>query len=218
MVVGGNFVMAYNSKTACKLTGITKRQIDYWDSSHLIKPSIQEAGGRGTVRLYSFEDLVQIVVVKKLKGQGITLQKIRKSIRYLQKNFPEVDKPLAQLKFITDGEAIFILTKDKKVILDTLGKGQLVISLAIGQIIEELKGEVANISKEKKYDVTVGRKKFGVVLHPDNEDGGYWVECPELPGCDSQGDTIEEALEMIKDAISGHLEILDEEQKARLSA
>ncbi|MHB1325242.1 MAG: MerR family transcriptional regulator [Thermoleophilia bacterium] len=210
--------MAYNSKTACKLTGITKRQIDYWDSTHLIKPSIQEAGGRGTVRLYSFEDLVQLAVVKKLKDQGIKLQKIRKSIIYLRKNFPEVKKPLARLKFITDGETIFILTQDKKVILDTLARGQLVFSLAIGQIIEALKGEVENISEEKKYDVKIGRKKYEVVLYPDHEDGGYLVECPELPGCESQGDTVEEALEMIRDAIQGHLEILAEDQQARLSA
>lgn len=210
--------MAYNSKTACKLTYITKRQIDYWDSTHLIKPSIQEASGRGTVRLYSFEDLVQLAVVKKLKAQGITLQKIRKSIIYLRKNFPEIKKPLAQLKFITDGETIFMLTQDNKVILDTLAKGQLVFSLAIGQIIEALRGEVENISEEKKYDVKVGRKKYEVVLYPDHEDGGYLVECPELPGCESQGDTVEEALEMIKDAIQGHLEILAEDQQARLSA
>lgn len=210
--------MAYNSKTACKLTGITKRQIDYWDSTHLIKPSIQEAGGRGTIRLYSFEDLVQLAVVKKLKDQGITLQKIRKSIFYLKKNFPEIKKPLSQLKFITDGETIFTLTNDNKVILDTLAKGQLVFSLAIGQIIETLKGEVESISEEKKYVIKVCRKKIEVILYPDHEDGGYWVECPGLPGCESQGDTIEEALEMIKDAIRGHLEIIEEDKKARLSA
>jgi predicted RNase H-like HicB family nuclease len=39
------------------------------------------------------------------------------------------------------------------------------------------------------------------------------VECPSLPGCSSQGDTVEEALEMIKDAIDGHLEVLAEDQK-----
>lgn len=210
--------MAYNSKTVCKLIGITKRQIDYWDRTHLVKPSIQDAGGRGSIRLYSFEDLVQLAVVKKLKDQGITLQKIRKSLIYLRKNFTEIKKPLAQLKFITDGETIFVLTKDKKVILDTLAKGQLVFSLAIGQIIETLKGEVENISEEKKYGVKVGRQKYEVVLYPDHEDGGYSVECTEFHGCESQGDTVEEALEMIKDAIRGHLEVLEEDRREKLSA
>jgi antitoxin HicB len=43
-----------------------------------------------------------------------------------------------------------------------------------------------------------------VVLHPD-EDGGYWVEVPSLPGCISEGDTRDEALENIKDAIEGYI-------------
>jgi predicted RNase H-like HicB family nuclease len=49
------------------------------------------------------------------------------------------------------------------------------------------------------------------------EDGGYWVECPEVPGCVSQGYTVEEALAMIKDAIKGCLEVLSEKKKKRTS-
>jgi len=202
--------LAYNSKTVCKLVGISKRQIGYWDETHLIKPSVQEAGGRGSVRLYSFADLVQLAVVKSLIDQGISLQKIRKSINYLKKNFPQIEKPLAKLKFLTDGKTIFVLTSNNKEILDTLADGQLVFSIALGQIIEKLKGEVASISRDRKYKVKVARKNYEVILHPDLEDGGYWVECPALPGCASQGDTIEEALEMAKDAIEGHLEIVEE--------
>lgn len=202
--------MAFNSKTACKLIGITKRQIGYWDETHLIKPSVQEAGGRGSIRLYSFADLVQLAVVKSLIDQGISLQKIRKSINYLKKNFPQIEKPLAQLKFLTDGKSIFVLTSNNKEILDTLAGGQLVFSIALGQIIENLKGEVKSMGQDRDYKIKVGRKSYDVVLHPDLEDGGFWVECPALPGCASQGDTIEETLEMIKDAIEGHLEILRE--------
>jgi len=46
-----------------------------------------------------------------------------------------------------------------------------------------------------KYTVKVRGKLYEVILHPDLEDGGFWVECPALPGCASQGDTVEEALE-----------------------
>ncbi|HEY4580953.1 MAG TPA: type II toxin-antitoxin system HicB family antitoxin [Candidatus Acidoferrales bacterium] len=47
--------------------------------------------------------------------------------------------------------------------------------------------------------------KFRVILEPDPEDGGYVVTCPALPGCCSQGDTREEALANIRDAIEGYL-------------
>ena len=47
--------------------------------------------------------------------------------------------------------------------------------------------------------------KYRVILEPDFEDGGYVVTCPALPGCVSQGDTREEALTNIRDAIEGYL-------------
>jgi predicted RNase H-like HicB family nuclease len=205
--------MAFNTKTVCNITGITQRQIDYWDRIHFIKPSVKEASGYGSVRLYSFKDLVQLKVAKTLKDKGLSVQKIRKSINYLKKTFPEAKKPLAEMRLITDGETIFVLAENKEVILDTLSKGQMVMSIAIGEIIEELKGEVERISKERKYKVRVMSNSYEVILHPDLEDGGFWVECPTLPGCASQGDIIEEALEMIEDAIKGHLEVLAEKKR-----
>jgi len=52
---------------------------------------------------------------------------------------------------------------------------------------------------------------FKVVLQQD-EDSGYVVSCPALPGCHSQGDSMEEAMENIKEAIAGCLESLAEER------
>ena len=51
---------------------------------------------------------------------------------------------------------------------------------------------------------------FKVVLETDREDGGFNVSCPAIPGCHSQGDTEEEALENIREAILGCLEVLNE--------
>jgi len=210
--------MSFNTKTVAALTGLTQRQIDYWDSTHFVKPSLKEAAGYGSGRLYSFEDIVQLKVAKTLIDKGVSLQKMRKAITYLKKNFPDVKKPLAQMRFITDGETIFKISNEGKVILDILSHGQMVFALALGEIIEQLQGEVKNISQDRKYKVTVKGKAYDVVLHPDTEDGGYWVECPDLPGCDSQGETVEEALEMIKDAIKGHLEVTAEKKKKRAAA
>lgn len=51
---------------------------------------------------------------------------------------------------------------------------------------------------------------YTVLVHPA-EEGGYWTEVPALPGCFSQGETIEEALKNTKDAIETHIEALREE-------
>jgi len=52
---------------------------------------------------------------------------------------------------------------------------------------------------------------FKVILQ-EAEEGGYIVSCPTLPGCHSQGDNMEEALENIREAIIGCLESLAEER------
>ena len=51
--------------------------------------------------------------------------------------------------------------------------------------------------------------KLNVLIKPDPEDGGYNVSCPALPGCHSQGETIEEAVANIQEAIEGCLEVLN---------
>ena len=51
--------------------------------------------------------------------------------------------------------------------------------------------------------------KFAVIIREDKEDGGYVVRCPALQGCHSQGDTMEEALANIKEAIEAYLESLE---------
>ena len=204
---------SFNSKMVSKIIGIPLRVIDYWDRTNFIKPSVNEAAGYGSMRLYSFTDLIQFKVAKFLRDQGLSLQKIRKSLNFLRKHLPEIEKPLAQLRFLTDGETIFVLTNKNREIIDTLKKGQYVLSIAIGELINELKGETSKITMDREYMVNVLKRSFKVILHPDLEDGGYWIECPELPGCSSQGDSVEEALDMIRDAIKGHLEVEEELKK-----
>jgi predicted RNase H-like HicB family nuclease len=54
--------------------------------------------------------------------------------------------------------------------------------------------------------------RFKVILEEDEEAGGYIVSCSGLPGCVSQGDTVEEALDNIKEAIQACLESLAEDE------
>ena len=52
--------------------------------------------------------------------------------------------------------------------------------------------------------------EYTVIVHKA-EEGGYWVEVPALPGCFSQGETVEEALKNVRQAIEAHLQALREE-------
>jgi len=55
--------------------------------------------------------------------------------------------------------------------------------------------------------------KFAIIVHEEPE-GGYWGEVPSLPGCYSQGDTMDELLANLREAIAGALEVLQEEGRA----
>ncbi len=54
--------------------------------------------------------------------------------------------------------------------------------------------------------------EYTVIIHTA-EEGGYWAETPALPGCFSQGETVEETLENIKEAIELHIECLQKEKQ-----
>lgn len=55
-------------------------------------------------------------------------------------------------------------------------------------------------------------ERYATVIHEDPE-GGFWAEVPALPGCYSQGETIDELMENVREAITGVLEVMKEQGK-----
>ena len=84
--------------------------------------------------------------------------------------------------------------------MDTL-KGQFVFSFALGELIDGLKGSIRDLEIPGGEKVFVGKRQFTAILRPDLEDGGYTVTCKEIPAAISQGETIQEALDNLVDAI-----------------
>ena len=197
--------MIFGKKTVIALTGVSGRQVEHWATSGVVRPSIP-AAGKGSRRGYSFKDLVALRVAKRLKDEGISLQKIRKTLAFLRKNFPEVKAPLAELRFLTDGATIFVMDQDPQKLLDTLKSGQFVFSLALGEIIEGLQGELRKLATPKEEKVVVDGQTFSVVLTPDLEDGGFTVQCREIPGAISEGETEHEALDNIIEVLEEHFD------------
>jgi len=205
--------MIFGKKAVIALTGVSTRQVEHWATTGVVRPSIP-AAGKGTRRGYSFKDLVALRVAKRLKDEGISLQKIRKTLFYLRKNFPEKKEPLAELRFLTDGKDLFVLTADPDVALDAL-KRQFIFSLALGEIIEGLQGELRKLATPKEERLMVAGRSFTVVLTPDLEDGGFTVQCQEEPAAISHGETEQEALDNIIDALELCLEHEQELQAAK---
>jgi DNA-binding transcriptional MerR regulator len=132
---------AYDSKTASTLVGVSLRQLQYWDEQDFIRPSVRTADGRGTKRLYSFHDLICLKVVKDLTYHGLSLNKIRRCLKPLKKHSSDTKRPPESLKYLTDGEELFVITSDRQKILDAI-KRRFVVALGIGNLVRELDARV----------------------------------------------------------------------------
>jgi DNA-binding transcriptional MerR regulator len=197
--------MIFGRKAVVDLTGVSGRQVDYWATTGVVRPSVKSAAGKGSRREYSFKDLVALKMAKRLKDEGISLQKIRKALAFLRKHFPDLKQPLAELRFLTDGETVYV-GRDREKIFDTLNQGQFVFSLALGKIIEGLQGELKKFATPKEEKVRVAGQTFTVVLTPDLEDGGFTIQCREIPGAISEGATEQEALDTLTEVLAEHLD------------
>lgn len=135
----------YDSKTASRIVGVSLRQLQYWDEQDFIRPSAQLAEGRGTKRLYSFNDLICLKVVKDLTRHGFNLQKIRRCLKPLKQESSRTMRAPASLKYLTDGEQLFVITDDRQQILAAMER-QFVLSLGIGSLVRELDRQARRIT------------------------------------------------------------------------
>ena len=76
----------FSGKRTAELVGITYRQLDYWARTDLIRPSLADAQGSGSRRSYSYQDLLELKVVKTLLDAGIRLEMVRDVFSYLREN------------------------------------------------------------------------------------------------------------------------------------
>ncbi len=143
--------VGYRAPQVCGLVGITYRQLDYWARTGLIKPSIQSAQGSGTQRRYSFTDIVQLKVVKRLLDAGMSLKKIRSAMEILRDQL-ESNNPLNDVTLLSNGTTIFAAHSADEVV-DVFQRGQGVFGIAIGPVQEELEGEIHRLFPDE-YSAT----------------------------------------------------------------
>jgi DNA-binding transcriptional MerR regulator len=134
----------FDSKSASRIAGVSLRQIQYWDESGFIRPSVKPAGGRGTKRLYSFADLIRLRVVRDLSEHGLSLKKIRRCVAHLKRSIPARPALTESLHYLTDGDKVFLLTSDKSKILNVMDR-DFVFSLRIGSLVQKVHGKVSRM-------------------------------------------------------------------------
>lgn len=199
----------FSAEVARRAVGITYRQLDYWDKTGLVRPSVKQARGKGSRRVYAFEDLVELRVIAQLLGIGVSLVTVRRAARYVRQHFADLIRPLARLTLAVQGKRILVRTTDGKALVDATSGGQVVISFSVAPIAEDLRGKVTELRSPRRIAVRVGGRSFVAVLTPDLAAGGYSIEVPELPGVITEADSLPEARRTTADAIRLWLTVAD---------
>lgn len=137
--------VGYRGPVACAAAGITYRQLDYWARTGLVEPSVRAAAGSGSLRLYSFRDILVLKVVKRLLDTGISLQQIRTAVTHLR---DRGTSDLAGLTLMSDGVSVYECTTSDEVV-DLLQGGQGVFGIALGRIWQEVDGSLAELPSER---------------------------------------------------------------------
>jgi len=124
----------FGGKQVLAIVGITYRQLDHWARTDLLRPSLCDAKGSGSRRRYSYDDVVQLRVIKRLLDGGQSLQAARKVIDQLRAEGESVSS--AQL--VIAGDSVALARGDEELV-DLLRGGQGVLALVL---------EVAGVKRE----------------------------------------------------------------------
>ncbi len=105
----------YTSNQVIELTGITARQLQWWDERGLVVP--RKEGHR---RLYSLDDVAEMAIICDLRRRGFSLQRVRKVVKFIQKEFSkrlvETVGGRSEYHLLTDGQRIYIETSAQQAI------------------------------------------------------------------------------------------------------
>lgn len=116
--------MTFSGKSAADIVGITYRQLDYWARTNLIRPTAADATGSGSRRRYTYKDLLELKVVKRLLDSGIKLTNVRDVFAYMREH---VDTEISSAHIVIDGSSVVLC--DGENLIDVLRHGQGVLNV-----------------------------------------------------------------------------------------
>src|SRR6478735_394190 len=98
---------SFTSADVSRISGVSLRQLQWWDERKVVSPRHE-----GHRRVYQPEEVVEITVIAELRKKGFSLQKIRRVLRFLQREMgrrlADVLRSDCDLHLITDGKSIYL--------------------------------------------------------------------------------------------------------------
>lgn len=133
---------SFTSQDIVRLTGISARQLQWWDERGIVVPARQ-----GHRRIYSFEDLTEVAVICELRRKGFSLQRMRKVVRFLQKEFSkrlaETVSGSSSYHLLTDGRTLYLETSPQQIVDILKNSRQPMFAVCLSDTVREVKAIVS---------------------------------------------------------------------------
>ena len=132
----------FSGTRTAEIVGITYRQLDYWARTDLVRPSMADAKGSGSRRKYSYRDLLELKIIKKLLDAGIKLETVRDVFTNLRQH---VGEDITSANIVIDGSAA-VLARDDGELVDLVRTGQGVLNvLSLGRVAQEVDASISEL-------------------------------------------------------------------------
>jgi DNA-binding transcriptional MerR regulator len=132
---------SFPSREVIVLTGISARQLQWWDERGVVKPQRQ-----GHRRLYSMQNVNEIAVICELKRKGFSLQAVRKVMRFLQREFSkglaEIVSRNSDVHLLTDGKHLYLETSARQIVDILKNSSQPILGVCLSDAVRQVRAEV----------------------------------------------------------------------------
>jgi len=133
----------FTSREVIALTGITARQLQWWDERGIVQPERE-----GHRRLYSIEHLTEVAVICELRRKGFSLQGVRKAMRFLDR---ELGSGLAELvdrnseyHLLTDGKHLYLETSARQIVDILKNSDQPILGVCLSDAVWHVRAGVTS--------------------------------------------------------------------------
>src|SRR5580692_7468061 len=141
----------FPSQEVIALTGITARQLQWWDERGVVKPQRQ-----GHRRLYTMQNLTEVAVICQLRRKGVSLQGVRKVMRFLEREFgkglAEIVSRNSDVHLLTDGKHLFLETSAWQIVDILKNSSQPILGICLSDAVRQVRADV--IARKASTSVT----------------------------------------------------------------
>jgi DNA-binding transcriptional MerR regulator len=131
----------FTTREVIQFTGITPRQLQWWDERGIVVPARE-----GHRRLYSMEDLAEVAVICELRQRGFSLQRVRKVMRFLQREFTkrlaETVGGTSEYHLLTDGKTLYLETSARQIVDILKNARQPMLSVCLSDAVRQVRAEI----------------------------------------------------------------------------